>query len=145
MSSRTELEERLHGLNRGADHYLSKPFEPQEVSALLRTLLRRGQLLQPHVLQANAVELRLDTRLLCRENTQVRLTPREAQLMELFLRSSTSVLTLEQIRHWFWIHGLETKNTHIHVYSQRLRKKLKQIRGTIVAHYGTGYELKILE
>jgi DNA-binding response OmpR family regulator len=145
MSSAGELPDRVFGLNRGADAYLPKPFSPTEALAVLRALLRRNKVSESNVLQQGAVELHLGPNLLIRDSRKVQLTPRETEFLSLFFHSTSSFLSQKQIQDWFWKNNLEASTAHIHVYAQRARKKLQQIRGTIVAHYGTGYELKILE
>lgn len=145
MSSAGELPDRIFGLNRGADAYLPKPFSPTEALAVLRALLRRNKLSDSSVLWRGEIELHLDRNVLVRGSDTVVLTPRETAFLTLFFQSTGNFLSRQQIQDWFWKNNLEATSAHIHVFAQRARKKLRQIRGTIVAHYGTGYEIKILD
>jgi len=145
MSSVAELSDRLLGVSQGADLYVAKPFHPQEVYGLIQALLRRGRLYQASLLRWKDLELHLDSHLLVRDSRKILLTHRESQLLELFLNSRDNYITQEQIHNWLWENGLERESSRVHVYAQRLRRKLQHIRGTIVAHYGTGYELRLLE
>lgn len=145
MSSSCELSDRLLGVSQGADLYVAKPFHPQEVFLMIQALLRRGRLYHSSILRWQNLELHLDSNMLVRDSKQILLTNREAQLLELFLNSKDSYITREQIRNWLWENGLERESSRVHVYAQRLRRKLQHIRGTIVAHYGTGYELRLLD
>lgn len=145
MSQKGSLPERLRGLQSGADQYLPKPFHPQELVISLKILQRRGKLYEENILRRKTLELHLDSHVLRRGELTTVLTPRETQFIELFLNTNTSIVTREQIQNWFWINGAQAEDYNIHVSAQRLRKKLQAIRGTIVAHYGTGYELRLLE
>ena len=132
LSARSELSDRVEGLDCGADYYLTKPFEPKELLACVRMLTRR----QPEQRASNALEygdLRLETdtlQLSCGERS-VRLSRKEFDLMELLMRSRDMVLTKEQLILKVWGYESDAEDNNVEVYISFLRKKLDHLRSAV--------------
>ena len=143
LTARSELTDRVNGLDSGADYYLTKPFEPKELLACIRALTRR----QPELRQTDALkygDLRLEKTsftLSCGERS-VRLSGREFQAMELFPRSPKIVLSAERIMERVWGWDSDAGINVVWVHISNLRKRLKAIGMTIQANRGLGYILE---
>ena len=146
LTARTELEDRLTGLDSGADYYLSKPFESAELISCLHAITRRGNRAPMMSLHYGDITLeQKDGKLKNTENAQeVKLGAKEYQLMELFLRNPAQILVKETIQERVW--GLESdaEYNNLEVYVSFLRKKLSFIgsRMKIKATRGVGYALE---
>jgi DNA-binding response OmpR family regulator len=143
LSARDALEDRVLGLNLGADDYLPKPFSIEELLARLRSLLRRQAEVRSTVLVHGPVRVDLLSRVVTCEGEKVELTSREFALLELFLQNPNRLLTRTFIaeRVWDAHYGLETNL--IDVYVRRLRRKLERRPEAplIRTVRGTGYQL----
>jgi DNA-binding response OmpR family regulator len=144
LSARDAVEDRIRGLNIGADDYLAKPFSVDELVARLRSLLRRhtsGP--RATVLESHGVRLDLLSRVATLHGRPVELTSREFALLELFLQNPRRVLTRTLIAEKIWEASYELETNLIDVYVRRLRRKLEQPKGEplIRTIRGTGYQL----
>ena len=132
LSARSELSDRVGGLDCGADYYLTKPFEPKELLACVRMLTRR----QPEQRVSNVLEygdLRLEPdtfELACGERS-VRLSRKEFDMMELLLRSREMVLTKESLIVKLWGYESDAEDNNVEVYISFLRKKLEHLRSRV--------------
>ena len=146
LTARAALEDRLTGLDSGADYYLPKPFESAELISCLRAITRRGDRAPMMSLACGDLELsQKDGKLRNTENGQdVKLGAKEYQLMELFLRNPGRILSKETMHERVW--GLESdaEYNNLEVYVSFLRKKLAFIgsRMKIRATRGVGYSLE---
>ena len=146
LTARTELEDRLTGLDSGADYYLGKPFESAELISCLHAITRRGTRAPIMSLCSGDIELSPGSgKLRNTENGQdVKLGAKEYQLMELFLRNPGRILSKETMHERVW--GLESdaEYNNLEVYVSFLRKKLAFIgsRMKIKATRGVGYALE---
>ena len=146
LTARTALEDRLAGLDGGADYYLPKPFESAEVVSCLHAITRRGA--REPVITLSFGDLALDPKDGKLKNTEkaldIRLGAKEYQLMELFLRNPARILPREMIQERVW--GLESdaEYNNLEVYVSFLRKKLGFLasRVRIKAARGVGYSLE---
>ena len=132
LSARSELSDRVEGLDCGADYYLTKPFEPKELLACVRMLTRR----QPEQRVSNVLEygdLRLepDTFELAGGERSVRLSRKEFDMMELLLRSREMVLTKESLIVKLWGYESDAEDNNVEVYISFLRKKLEHLRSRV--------------
>lgn len=144
LSARDAVEDRIRGLNLGADDYLPKPFSVDELIARLRSLLRRhagGQ--KVTVLEHRGIRVDLLGRVVTRDGTAVELTSREFALLELFLQQQGRVLTRTLIAEKVWDAPYDLSTNLIDVYVRRLRSKLERPGGAtlIKTVRGTGYQL----
>ena len=132
LTARSELSDRVEGLDRGADYYLTKPFEPRELMACVRALTRR----QPELRSSDTVEfgdLKLDKSaftLSC-GNRQLRLSRKEFDMMDLLMRNRDMVLTKETLLLKIWGYESDAEDNNVEVYVSFLRKKLDHLRSKV--------------
>lgn len=144
LTARGETRDRVTGLDLGADDYLPKPFDPDELLARVRALLRRSDTYRPSVLSFGDLSLDPATGELSCGTKRVRLSGREFQLMELFLRSPGMLFSAERLMEKIWGWDSEAEVSVVWVNISNLRKKLKAIGSTvqISASRGLGYLLE---
>jgi two-component system OmpR family response regulator len=144
LTARGALEDRLAGLDRGADDYLTKPFSFAELLARLRALIRRGQSERAAVLELG--ELRLDpgTREVWRGEAEITLSAKEFTLLEVFMRNPGLVLSRTQLLDQAWEYDFERRSNVVEVYVRYLRHKIDQPFGvtSIETIRGAGYRLR---
>ena len=137
------LENRVAGLNEGADDYLVKPFEMLELIARITAITRRNNRIEGSTLTFGPLLLDLTTRRVFREGKELKLSPTETSLIELFIRHENQVLTRKMLCHQLWETTWEGETNVIEVHINQLRKKLEGPgRPTILRTVrGEGYQL----
>jgi two-component system, OmpR family, response regulator len=138
------VEERVSGLNAGADDYLVKPFAFVELMARVEAVCRRTTTRPPVVMQAGELSLDLATRRVARANAEIELTPTEFSLLELLMRYAGQVVTRRMLCEHLWETDWEGATNVIEVHINRLRGKLdKGFDGSIIQTVrGRGYALR---
>ena len=133
LTAKSSLDDRVHGLDCGADYYLTKPFEPEELLACVRTLLRRGggQLQEDTALTWGDLSLERATFTLGCGGREVRLSRREYDLMELLMRNGSQVVTKEQLLVKVWGYDSQAEDNNVEVYISFLRRKLTHLRSGV--------------
>lgn len=143
LTARSALDERLEGLNLGADDYLTKPFFMEELVARVQALLRRVSGEKLSLLQAGDLVVNLITREVRVAGRPVELTAREFSLLEYLMRSPGRVYTRTQILEHVWSYDFDTNTNLIDVYIQRLRKKLGASGSQLIETIrGVGYRFR---
>jgi two-component system response regulator MprA len=144
LTARESIEDRVTGLDAGADDYLVKPFAFDELMARVRALLRRAQPTKPQVYRFADLELDTGTRQGRRNGRLFDLTAKEYELLELFLRHPRQVLTREIIFDRVWDYDFGGESNIIEVYVRYLRQKTEQDGMSRLIHTvrGIGYVLR---
>jgi len=144
LTARGELNERLEGLNLGADDYLTKPFYIEELIARLHVVTRRASGASQSILAVADLTVNLLTREVARGQRKIELTAREFEVLEHLARSPGRVLTRPQICERVWNYDFDPGTNLVEVYIQRLRKKLEAEgeRKLIETIRGVGYRMK---
>jgi DNA-binding response OmpR family regulator len=144
LSARSELNERLEGLNLGADDYLAKPFHIEELIARLHAITRRASGAGQSILAVGDLAMNLLTREVARGGKSIALTSREFSLLEHLMRSPGRVLTRVEICERVWDYNFDPGTNLVEVYVQRLRKKVDGDSATklIETIRGVGYRIK---
>ncbi len=144
LTAKGRKDDRITGFNAGADDYLPKPFDPDELLSRVRAMLRRSEAYQPSVLSCGDVALDPSTGLLSCGGQSLRLSGREFQVLELFLRNPRQVFSAERIMERVWGWDNEAEINVVWVNISNLRKKLKTIgsRLSLRANRGLGYALE---
>ena len=143
LTARNELDDRLEGLNLGADDYLAKPFYVEELIARIHALLRRVSGERQNVLTAGPLKLDRLSRVAELDGREVELTSREFNLMEYLMRAPGRVYTRTQILEHVWGYDFDPQTNMVDVCIQRLRKKLALPEHVAIeAVRGVGYRLR---
>jgi heavy metal response regulator len=144
LTVRATVEDKVLGLDAGADDYLTKPFAFQELVARVRALLRRRTEGEPTVLCIGDLTLDPARRTVTRGDEKIDLTPREFALLDYFMRNPGRVLTRTMIAEHVWDYSFDTSTNVIDVYVNYLRKKVDAGREPKLLHTirGVGYVLK---
>ena len=133
LTAKSDVSDRIHGLDCGADYYLTKPFEPEELLACVRTLLRRsgGQLQESDTLTWGDLSLERTTFTLSCAEREVRLSRREYDLIELLMRNGNQVVTKEQMLVKVWGYDSQAEDNNVEVYISFLRRKLTHLHSIV--------------
>ncbi|GLX71005.1 response regulator transcription factor [Paenibacillus glycanilyticus] len=146
LTAKDSLQDKIYGLDAGADDYLTKPFEMDELLARLRVLARRNFApRQLDVVRFGSFALNRTSRQLSRDNAEIQLSPREYQLLDFFLQNSGNVLTREAILNRIWGLGSDVSYKNVDVTVKMLRDKLDDSAGeTIIQSIrGVGYRFEM--
>jgi two-component system, OmpR family, response regulator MprA len=143
LTARDAVDERVAGLDTGADDYVTKPFAFKELMARVRAVMRRHGKSLERVLTFQDVSLDRETRIVTRGERAVELTPREFELLELFLTHPRQVLTRDAILSRIWGYDFEGDDNVIEVFVRHLREKLDDNPPRLIQTVrGVGYALR---
>ncbi|HLL87049.1 MAG TPA: response regulator transcription factor [Thermoleophilaceae bacterium] len=144
LTARTGVEDRVRGLDKGADDYLTKPFALAELLARLRALTRRKPLERPTVIEVGDLRLDPATREVRRGEHPIELSARELELLEVFMRRPGRVLSQSQLLDTAWDLGYEHRSNVVEVYVRYLREKIDRPFGvtSLETVRGIGYRLR---
>jgi two-component system OmpR family response regulator len=144
LTARDSVDDRIAGLDGGADDYLTKPFSLGELSARLRALFRRRPSERPAVLAVGDIELDPASRSVRRNGTEIDLSAKEFALLETFMRSPGRVLSRFHLLEHAWDYSYEHRSNVVDVYVRYLREKLDRPFGleSIETVRGSGYRLR---
>jgi two-component system OmpR family response regulator len=144
LTARDAVEDRIEGLDRGADDYLLKPFSFAELMARLRALARRGAVERPTVLEVGDLRLDPAARRVWRGDAEITLSAKEFALLEAFMRRPGRVMTRFQLLEQAWDYEYENRSNVVDVYVRYLREKVDRPFGaeSIETVRGAGYRLR---
>jgi two-component system OmpR family response regulator len=144
LTARDAVEDRVAGLDKGADDYLVKPFAFAELLARLRALARRGTEERPNVLQVGDLTLDPAARLVRRGDEEIRLSAKEFSLLETFMRRPGEVLSRLHLLEHAWDFAYENRSNVVDVYIRHLRRKIDEPFGrrSLETVRGAGYRLR---
>jgi len=144
LSGRDNVEDRVRGLDLGADDFLGKPFAIEELAARLRTIMRRT--LPDKTTKLKCGDLLLDTvsHIAYRDGKEIELTTKEYTLLEYFMRNKNRILSRSTITQHVWKHNFDADSNIIDVYIKRLRSKIdyKKNKQLIQSIRGVGYRIR---
>lgn len=145
LTAKDATEDKVKGLDAGADDYMTKPFSFSELSARVRALLRRGKKADPTILIIDNLSLDPATRIARRGDTKIVLTTREYALLEYFMRNPNRVLTKTELLEHVWDYNYDGLSNVLETYVKYIRKKIKVHTGDkelIHTMRGSGYILR---
>jgi len=144
LTAKDAVEDKVTGLNKGADDYLTKPFAFSELLARIRSLLRRGQAETQTELKVGDLCLNMVSHKVSRNGEEIELTGKEYSLLEYFMRNEGKVLTRTMIAEHVWDYNFDTFTNVIDVYVNHLRKKIDKKYPAKLLHTlrGVGYVMR---
>jgi two-component system OmpR family response regulator len=144
LTARTSLQDRIEGLDGGADDYLTKPFALDELTARLRALIRRQAVARPTVLQVGSLRLDPASRRVWRDGAELTVSTKGFALLHMFMRHPGSVLSRLQLLESAWDHTYENRSNVVDVHIRQLRVRIDEPFGvsSIETVRGVGYRLR---
>ena len=132
LTARSEVSDKVTGLDSGADYYLTKPFDPKELLACIRALTRRQpELREPDSLTCGDLRLEQSSFTLCCGDRSVRLSRKEYDMMELLMLNQKLVITKEKLLLKVWGYESDAEDNNVEVYISFLRKKLEHLHSGV--------------
>lgn len=144
LTAKTEIQDRIEGLDKGADDYLGKPFAMGELLARVRAMSRRKSEFTPNILEIGNLRLNKETYELSGESSSLRLASKEFQMLELLMSNPKRLISTEQFMERIWGYDSEAEMNVVWVYISYLRKKLDSLDAQVKinAVRGVGYSLE---
>lgn len=147
LTAKTQVEDRIRGLDAGADDYLSKPFDMGELLARVRAMLRRREAFRPDLLSLGNLTLDIQSGILSCNGTELVLPKQEYRLMEQLMLNHNRFLSTEDLLIKAWGYDTQTDTNSVWLYISYLRKRLAAMNAAveIVSRRNIGYRLEVLQ
>ena len=145
LTARDRLDNKVEGLNCGADDYLTKPFAFEELLARIRALTRRPHTISETIISLEDLSLNLQTFAVKRAGREIKLTSKEFSLLEMLLRHPNQILTKDQITNHVWDYEADVLPNTVEVYIKNLRRKIDAPFKFPIIHTGRGFCYKIIK
>ena len=145
LTAKSEMSNKLNGLENGANDYITKPFHTRELVARVKVILKRKtNVNDTHILEYSDLKLNLTTGKMCVNDTEIAINGKELNLLEILLLNKNSIVNREMLANKIWGYNSETEYNNVEVYVSFLRKKLKLLKSKvkIKAVRGIGYKLE---
>ncbi len=145
LTAKSEMSDKLNGLENGADDYITKPFHTRELVARVKVILKRKINVQDtNVLEYSDLKLDLGTGKMSSNNTEIAINGKELDLLEILLLNKNQIVNREMLANKIWGYNSEAEYNNVEVYVSFLRKKLKLLKSKIKirAVRGIGYKLE---
>lgn len=144
LSAKNSLDDKIIGLDQGADDYITKPFQLSELNSRIKALLRRRNYAGSNMVIFNEISINTDSKDITINNQKLTLTKKEYDILLFFIINQNRVLTKEAIAEHLWEDNIDLANTFDFIYTHlnNIRKKIKAIGGAdyIKTLYGMGYK-----
>ena len=145
LTAKSEIEDKLQGLEHGADDYITKPFHARELLARIKVILKRANNLEElNILEFNRLKLDLDKCQVIYENDSIVINGKEMELLQLLMMNQNQVLSRETIASKIWGYDNDAEYNNVEVYISFIRKKIKLLKAKvkIKSVRGIGYKLE---
>lgn len=145
LTAKSEIPDKLNGLENGADDYITKPFHMKELVARIKVVLKRKvDIKEIGILEYNDLKLDLRTGKMISHNNEISINGKELNLLEIFLANNKQIIDRELLANKIWGYDSEAEYNNVEVYISFLRKKLKLIKSNvkIKAVRGIGYKME---
>ena len=145
LTAKSDIDDRVEGLDAGADDYLTKPFAMKELLARVRAMLRRRTESVDTSISFGDITLELSSSMLVCGDEKIRLTNKEFQMLEMLISADGGIISVERFMDKIWGYDSETEQNVVWVYISYLRRKLEGLGSKVIieAHRNLGYSLEI--
>jgi len=147
LTAKSELEDKITGLDYGADDYITKPFETGELLARVRSILRRKDVFVGDTQTFRDLTIDKNTMSISTENNSIKTSVKEYKILEMLITNCNQIISKEKLIEKIWGYDFNGEYNSVEVYISFIRKKLKAIKSNvkIKAHRGLGYSLEVFD